>query len=200
MQPQGAGVVLATGVSARMSNPKALLDTAGGRTFLEIACGTLRDAGVQPILVVVEEDVMEAAEAIPKECLPVPNPTPELGEASSLALGLEAAMQLGKPWALVSPVDHPAVQSQTARFLAERASAEPGAVHVPTYKGTRGHPTAVPTALAPSLFEAQEGEGAREVFSRLGVIVREHPVEDAGVVLQADSPDDLRRFRSGERR
>src|SRR5438105_8575258 len=172
MPPPGAGVVLAAGSASRMGRPKALLD-AGGRTFIENACATVAAAGVQPVLVVVAHDAQEVAAALPKDCVPVPDPDPESGQVSSMALGLEAALQLGKGWALVALLDHPEVSIETARLLAGAAEAEPGAVHVPTFKGDRGHPMAVPTALAPSLFEAQEGEGARDVFARLGIVVRE---------------------------
>ncbi|TMA20349.1 MAG: nucleotidyltransferase family protein [Deltaproteobacteria bacterium] len=199
MPTPGAGIVLAAGSSSRMGRPKALLD-AGGRTFLEKVCSTVAAAGVQPVLVVVAHDAQEITAALPKDCVPVPNPNPELGQVSSMALGLEAALQLGKRWALVALVDHPEVAVETARLLAKAADAEPGAVHVPTYKGERGHPVVVPTALAPSLFEAQEGEGARDVFSRLGILVREHAVDDPGILLDVDKPGDLRKLRSRDRK
>src|SRR3954468_12144375 len=199
MPTPGAGVILAAGSSSRTGRPKALLD-AGGGTFLEKVCATVAGAGVGPVLVVIAHDAHEVAAALPKDCLPVPNPDPELGQVSSMALGLEAALQLGKPWALVALVDHPEVSVETARLLVEAAEREPGAVHVPTYKGERGHPAVVPTALAPSLFEAQEGEGPREVFSRLGILVREHAVDDPGIVVDGDRPEVLRRLRARDRK
>jgi CTP:molybdopterin cytidylyltransferase MocA len=195
MATPGAGVVLPAGSFSADGGAKSLLG-ASGRALLEAVCGTLTKAGVAPILVVLPHDAPEVAEALPKECMPVPNPTPELGEASSLALGLEAALHLGKSWALVALVDQPGVGAGTARLIADRAVEEPGAVHVPTYNGERGHPAAVPTALAPSLFEAHEGEGSREVFSRLGILVREHPVDDPGIVSHVDSAEEVRRPRS----
>jgi len=195
MATPGAGVVLPAGSFSSDGGAKALLG-AGGRALLEAVCGTLTGAGVAPILVVLPHDAPEVAEALPKECMPVPNPTPELGEASSLALGLEAALQIGKSWALVALIDQPGVGAGTARLIAHHAVEEPGAVHVPTYNGERGHPAAVPTALAPSLFEAHEGEGAREVFSRLGILVREHPVKDPGIVSHVGSTEEVPRRRS----
>src|SRR4051812_15988031 len=110
MPLQGAGVVLAAG-SSRVGKPMALLDAGGGRTFLETVCATIANAGVQPILVVFAQDAADVAEAVPEECVPVPNPNPELGEVSSMALGLEAAMHIGKPWAVVALVDRPAVDA-----------------------------------------------------------------------------------------
>ncbi|MFL5436624.1 MAG: NTP transferase domain-containing protein [Myxococcales bacterium] len=195
MATPGAGVVLPAGSFSADGGAKALLG-ATGRALLEAVCGALTKAGVAPILVVLPHDAPEVAEALPEECMPVPNPTPELGEASSLALGLEAALQIGKSWALVALVDQPAVTAGTTRLIADRAAEEPGAVHVPTYNGERGHPSAVPTALAPSLFEAHEGEGSREVFSRLGILVREHPVDDPAIVSHVDSGGEVRRSRS----
>ena len=143
-------------------------------------------AGVQPVLVVVGADAQDVP-AMPRDCVPVPNPTPELGEVSSMALGLEAALHMGKRWALVALGDHPEVAVETVRRLVKAAESEPGAVHVPTYKGERGHPSVVPTALAPSLFEAREGEGSREVFSRLGILVREHEVDDPSVLAEGSA-------------
>jgi len=155
-------------------------------------------AGVQPVLVVVSADAEDVAAALPRDCVLVPDPSPERGPVSSMALGLEAALQLGKRWALVARVDRPEVAVETGRRLAKAAEGEPGAVHVPTYKGERGHPEVVPTALAPSLFEAEEGEGAREVFSRVGILVREHEVDDPAILV--DAPDDARKPRSRERK
>lgn len=195
MATPGAGVVLAGGSSSSNGDAKPLLDV-GGRTLLDAVCAAVAGAGVQPILVVIPHDAQEVAAAVPKECLPVPDPTPELGQVSSIALGLEAALQLGKRWALVLPVDRPAASVETARLIADKATAEPGAVHVPTYGGERGHPAAVPTALAPSFFEAHEGEGVQEVLSRLGIVVREHPVDDPGVVAHVDTPEAARRLLS----
>jgi molybdenum cofactor cytidylyltransferase len=199
MPTPGAGVILAADSSSRLGPPKALLDAAD-RTFLEKVCASVAGAGVQPVLVVVPHDAQEIVAALPKDCLPVSNPNPELGQVCSMALGLEAALQLGKRWALVALIDHPEIGLETARLLAKAAEAEPGAVHVPTYLGERGHPAVVPTALAPSLFEAQEGEGPSEVFSRLGILVREHAVEDPGILVEIDGPEDPRKRRSRDRK
>lgn len=70
-------------------------------------------------------------------------------------------------------------------------------IHLPTWRGERGHPVALPTSLAKALREAQQGEGAREVIARLGLRVREHPLEDPGVLVDVDTPEELRRYRGG---
>src|ERR1043165_6821489 len=95
MATPGAGVVLPAGSFSADGGAKSLLG-ADGRALLEAVCGTLTRAGVAPILVVLPHDAPEVAEALPKECMPVPNSTQELGEAASLAIGLEAALQLGR--------------------------------------------------------------------------------------------------------
>src|SRR3954467_2336950 len=100
MATPGAGVVLPAGSFSADGGAKALLGTAG-RVLLEAVCGALTKAGVAPILVVLPHDAPEVAEALPEECMPVPNPTPELGEASSLALAWKRrcrSERAGRSW------------------------------------------------------------------------------------------------------
>jgi len=195
MQKGGAGVVLAAGMSSRMGTPKALLQHRDGRTFLEVACAVLREAGADPVVVVLGFHRQRLEERLPEGTQAVVNPQPELGQVRSMAIGLRAARGEGKEFALVSLVDHPAVASRTVRALAEAAAGEPGCLHVPVWRGSRGHPVAVPTSLAEALFEAPPGEGARDVFARLQVEVREHPVEDPGILIDVDTPEQLERWR-----
>ena len=122
------------------------------------------------------------------------NPQPERGQISSLAVGLEAC---GGAYALVALVDHPALEPDTVRALLAAAEREPGLLHLPAFRGERGHPLVVPASLAAALRGARAGEGARDVFARLGLAVREHPLDDAGVLLDLDTPDELRRWQAG---
>ena len=188
----GAAVVLAAGRASRMGSPKALLD-AGGRPLIRAICDALR--GVGPVFVVVGHH-REAIEAVLEEATAVENPAPDRGQVSSMAVGLRAAARAGHRWALVALVDQPPVRPATIELLAEAARAAPDAVHVPVFQGERGHPAAFPTALGAGLESAGPGEGARDVIGRLGVEVREHAVDDPGVLVDLDTPDDVARWRA----
>ena len=181
-----------------MGSPKALLPDPSGRSFLDAACALLASAGVSPLFVVVGRHRDQIEPALGGRATLVLNPSPERGQVSSMALGLEAARSAGRAWALVTLVDHPAVSGQSAALLAQAAAREPEAVHVPTFRGVRGHPVALPVSLAAALREAREGEGARDVIARSGLALREHPLDDAGVLVDVDTPEDLRRYREEE--
>jgi CTP:molybdopterin cytidylyltransferase MocA len=186
-------VILAAGASARMGRPKALLDHGGGRSFLAAACAALREAGAAPIFAIVAADAIEQA-ARACGAIPVRNPAPQRGQVSSMAIALEAAS--ASPAALIALVDQPELPAEVARAMLAAAEREPQAVHVPTFRGERGHPAALPTALAAALREAAAGEGARDVIARLSVLVREHPVDACSILFDVDTPDDLRRWEA----
>jgi len=180
-----------------MGSPKALLAHPSARSFLDAACEMLAKAGVDPIFVVLGLHRAQIEPLLRARVRVVVNPVPERGQVSSMALGLEAARASGAAWALVTLVDHPAVSAGSALLLARAAAHEPDMIHLPTWRGERGHPVALPTSLAKALREAQQGEGAREVIARLGLRVREHPLEDPGVLVDVDTPEELRRYRGG---
>ena len=203
-QGRQAAVVLAAGASSRMGSVKALLDAGGGRTLLRAVCDRLAEAGCAPILVVLghHREALESAlagvlDGAGGPVRAVVNAEPDRGQVSSMAVGLAAVGALGRPSAVVALVDQPPVSLSTVRALIEAAAAQPGAVHVPTFNHVRGHPAVFPTALAEPLEAARPGEGARDVLARLGVAVQEHPADDAGVVVDLDSPDDVARWRGG---
>lgn len=181
-------IVLAAGASTRMGRPKALLPR-GPDTFLARVCAAVRGAGCERVLVVVAQphgdEVARVARELGAEV--VWNEHPEAGQVRSMAVGLAAARGGA---ALIALVDAPDWLSSTGRAIAQAD----GAVHVPVHGGRRGHPVCLPTALAGALAGAGPGESAREVIARLSVPVREHDVADAGILLDVDTPDDLRRL------
>ena len=218
-----AAVVLAAGASSRMGSVKALLDVGGGRTLLRAVCDRLAEVGCAPIIVVLghhRESLVRALEGLrdgaDRPVQTVVNADPDRGQVSSMAIGLaeaakaaagEAKATTGEAvgggssepassaCALVALVDQPPVSVATIRALLGAAAAEPSAVHVPTFQHVRGHPAIFPTALAAHLEAARPGEGARDVLSRLGTTVREHPMDEAGVTVDLDTPADVARWR-----
>jgi xanthine dehydrogenase accessory factor len=195
-KPQRAAVLLAAGASTRMGAVKALLD-AGGRPLVRAVCERLLEAGCDRIIAVLGHHRQAIEPELPKSdaIRVVVNPDPDRGQVSSMALGLRAAADEGAPFALVALVDQPPVDRACIEVVARAAAVEPSAVHLPTFGAARGHPSALPTALASELSAARPGEGARDVIARLGVPVREHPVDDPGIALDLDTPEDVARWR-----
>jgi molybdenum cofactor cytidylyltransferase len=132
-----------------------------------------------------------AAEATRLGCLPVTNPAPERGMASSVAAGF-AALSAHAPDACKAawlwPVDHPAVTSATLAQLVDQLGSH--AAVRPTFPGRGGHPPLVARSLWPALAAcAGAPGGARSVLA--ATTTHDVAVDDAGVIRDVDTPADL---------
>ena len=203
VEAKRAAVVLAAGASSRMGSVKALLDAGDGRPLVRALCERLAESGCEAIYVVlghhraaIEAALAQLEPSARAAVRAVVNRDPDRGQASSMAVGLAAAAAEGAAFALVALVDQPPVAVSTLQTLLAAGAEECASVHVPTHRNGRGHPAAFPTSLADELAAARPGEGARDVLARLSVQVREHPVDDPGVVVDLDTPEDVERWRA----
>src|SRR3954468_20691039 len=85
-------VVLAAGASSRMGRPKELLELTDGVAVIDVVLEACARAGLGPAVVVTREErasVLGARLAARDPAPPVVvNPRPELGQTSSLQVGL----------------------------------------------------------------------------------------------------------------
>lgn len=112
-----------------------------------------------------------------------------LGMGYSIAHGVLARPQ-ASGW-LVLPGDMPMVQPHTLQAVA--AQLEHHAVVYAQHLGRRGHPVGFGAELYSELVALQGDEGARRLVARYPA----HPVDvqDAGVLMDVDTPDDLAQAR-----
>ena len=191
------GVVLAAGRSSRMGAPKALLD-ASGETFLVRAIGALRDGGCAAVIAVVgpnADAVANNARGAGAGVLVNPDADAEQIESLQLAIrdlpdGAEAVIE--------TPVDFPRIQADTVRALIDGFRGSGASVVVPSYNGKHGHPTLFARAAWPELLADDLPEGARTVVHAHAGDLRAVLVPDEGVLLDVDTPDDLRRVLHSE--
>jgi CTP:molybdopterin cytidylyltransferase MocA len=177
-----------------MGRSKALLD-AGGLTFLARVLDCFGKGGAAPTLVVVGDALgPEAEEASRRGGIVVRNPDPTPGPISSLQAGIRA-LPGDVHGVFYCPVDHPLFLPSTVRTMA-RVFRETGAPVVsPVYQGRRGHPVLFHRTLFPELLEEDLPQGARTVLGRYLRDRRDVPVEDAGVLIDIDTPEEyLRHF------
>lgn len=111
------------------------------------------------------------------------------GMGDSIAAAVRATADA--PGWLVLPADLPLVQPATLRAVAE-ALAGSGAVQ-PVFQGGRGHPVGFGAASGPALMALAGEQGAAPVLKALRAkgAVHELAVDDAGVVTDIDTLDDL---------
>ncbi|UCF19675.1 MAG: nucleotidyltransferase family protein [Gemmatimonadota bacterium] len=177
-----------------MGRAKALLEGVG-QTFLERAVGTLRAGGCEDVVVVFndEEDELLAPAAQAGGRL-ARGAGVVSQQIDSLRSGVRA-LPPGAEAAVILPVDHPLVQPSTVALLvgAFRSSGAP-IVRV-VHSGRHGHPVLLSAALFDELLSSPLEEGARSLIRAHIGEVAEVEVDDPGVLIDVDTPEEYERYK-----
>jgi molybdenum cofactor cytidylyltransferase len=183
------GVILAAGLSSRMGQPKPLLEV-GSATFAERAVATLHAAGCRTIVLVANTGADWAASlAAESGAVLVVNPRAESEQVDSLRLGVQA-LPADSEAALVLPVDLPLIAGETASALVRAWRAEPALLYLPFYNTVAGHPVLLDARLYDELLTADLEEGLRTLIIRHARDLGEVKVDDPGILIDIDTPDD----------
>ena len=172
-----------------MGTPKALLRVEG-ETFLARTIRTLRSGGCDPVLVVVASDTGAGAVDVAERAggRVLFNPDPGEGPITSLRLAIRS-LEGSVGGLAYLPVDHPMVRPETVAALLSAAREAGAALTVPTHRGKRGHPAVFGTALFAELADPALEGGARAVVHRHLESAQLIEVDDAGVVIDIDTPE-----------
>jgi molybdenum cofactor cytidylyltransferase len=186
------GILLAAGESRRMGFPKPLLEI-DAETFLAHAVRAML-AVVEPLVVVLGAHAERIRPAVPRDAriAIVENPDFARGQLSSLKIGLRATAPQCVA-AMVHLADHPTVAAATFRTVAEEYARSRAKIIIARYAGRRGHPVLFDRGIFPELQGAPEEQGARFVVNADPARVTYVDVDDPGVTLDLDTPEDLRR-------
>lgn len=189
-------VITAAGLSSRMGAFKPLLPFAG--TTIAARCvENFRRAGVENIIMLTgyRGDELRAALAGTGVRF-LENPDYRTTQMfDTIRIGL-AALPEGCGRVLLTPVDIPAVRPETIAALLR----VPGAAARPRCGGRAGHPLLLDASLVPLLLTHDGTDGLRGALRSLGVAVTELETDDAGTLLDADTPADyeaLLRYEEG---
>ena len=196
-----AAIVIAAGLSSRMGEFKPLLEI-GGKPALLCLIDTIRDAGIENIIVVTghEKERIEKAlqtkgdvPCVLKTCGIIYNTDYESGMFSSVQTGVRSVKEADA--ALLFPADVPLVSSKTIRGLVAAYEEESRTRFiVPVYEGRNGHPLLIPREYYDEIL-AYTGEGGlKGVRSRHDGEMLRYIVDDIGCVLDMDTPEDYERI------
>lgn len=178
-----------------MGRQKALL-LYHGKSFLENCIAALQ-AWCSPVYVVVGYQAEAVRDSLPDARVSwLVNADYERGQFSSLQTAArEFAGARRYDAAVVAPVDHPAFQPSTVEALiAAFASSPSKAIVKPVYRGRSGHPVLYSTECFGIISSADAGSTARDIQSRLRNRSLFVEVDDPGVLLNVDTPEDYRRL------
>ena len=191
-----SAIVLAAGASTRMGRTKQLLPL-GGRTMLEQTLGNVRACDVEEIILVLGASAEAIRGQLPGALLSgltvVVNLAYGQGIAASLRHGL-AAVGRDSDAAMIVLGDQPFVQPKTLdRILAEYRRTR-GLIVIPVYQGKRGNPVLLDRSVFPQARLLEGDTGFRALFqNNLEGIVKVE-VEDGGILMDIDEPEDYLRF------
>ncbi|HVA76456.1 MAG TPA: nucleotidyltransferase family protein [Candidatus Binataceae bacterium] len=185
-------IVLAAGESRRMGFPKPLL-RVGDETFIARTLRMMLPAVARAVIVLGAhaERIRAAIPADPRIAI-VENPDYANGQLSSLKIGLGALAPEASA-AMVHLADHPMVAATTFLAVAEAYRRTRGPIVIARHAGRRGHPAIFDRSIFPELLAASLAQGARAVVNAIPARIVYSDVDDPGVALDLDTPEDLAR-------
>jgi molybdenum cofactor cytidylyltransferase len=191
-QPHIEGILLAAGESRRMGFPKPLL-RIGGESFLAHSAETMLTL-VERLTIVLGAHRDAVAAVIPADARIsiADNRDYVAGQLSSIQAGL-LAVSPSTTAVIVHLVDHPTVLPETFRNLVSQFYNSGKPIAIACHKGRRGHPVLFDRSLFNELQAAPLTVGARAVVNARPDRVTCVEVDDSGVLLDLDTPDDLAR-------
>jgi len=179
-------VILAAGASTRLGELKQLA-LMGEETLLERAVRVAREAGCEPVVVVLGAEYAQVlANSLLGDVVPVVNDAWEEGMASSIRLGVRTLASAAKDaeGVVLMTCDQPAVTVEHLRLLMSQVE-----VKASRYAGRNGVPAFFPKKFFDKLMALKGDAGARELLAEARY------EELVGGELDVDTVEDLERAR-----
>ncbi len=212
--PQTAGicgVILAAGESTRMGRDKALLPwppVAEGAPAVNTFLGAMIDLLQQHsdlVIVVAGRNVAELEPVVDAHgAFTVVNPAPELGQFSSIQVGLREVLNRGRDAAFLVPVDRPPVLPATVRSLRDAFLAADTSVWAVVPEVLRegaavhGHPILVGRDLMEKFLRAPANAVAHDIEHQHQQHIQYLRLEDARIAANIDTPEDYQQLLRAE--
>lgn len=183
------GLIVAAGQSSRMGEFKPFMEL-NGFSMLEMSIQSMRNAGIDPLCVVVGRNADELESLISyKKGIVVRNPDyAKTDMLFSVRLGLMELQKSAIDAVFILPGDLPLVSPNTFRVLKEGAKAKDASVLLPTHQGVKGHPILIKRDCFSDILEGGSDEGLRGLIKDKNSVSLE--VFDEGINLDADYPED----------
>ena len=183
-----AGILLlAAGQSRRYGADKRLARLPAGETLLRTSLALIAATALPATVCLRPHDHQLLAEIEAQGVSCVRCDRAALGMGATLAQGMAAlpawdaviVMLADMPWI------KPASLLELARVVTDRT------IVVPVFREQRGNPVAFGRSYFGQLAECRGDQGARSVVMAHAQMVHELAVDDAGILLDVDHPDDL---------
>lgn len=185
-------IILAAGLSSRMGESKLLLPW-GNSTVLGTVIENINSISRDVIVVTGGYRTAVEAVAAARGARVVHNPNFARGEMiSSLQVGLRTVG--ARRGVLVMLGDMPLTKVETLREMA-RFWEQKGGIVAPMFEGKRGHPVIFSADFIPPLLALSWQHTPRAVIQANRDELHLLPVQDAGVLIDLDTPDSYARWK-----
>jgi molybdenum cofactor cytidylyltransferase len=194
--PRIAALVLAAGQSRRMGALNKMIADVEGQPMVARVVDAVMASQAKPVVVVTGHDPDAVRSALAgRELTFVHNPQYAEGLSTSLRVGL-AALPDDVDGVVVCLGDMPRVGAETLnRLIAAYNPVEGRAICVPTVNGKRGNPVLWDRRFFPEMQDLAGDVGARHLIGAHGDLVCEVAMEEAGVLIDIDTPEALKALR-----
>lgn len=186
------GILLAAGSGSRFGGGKLAAALGDGVPVGVRSLRTLRSVVAEVIVVTRPEDDALRAALVDEGARIEICPRAAEGMGASLAHGVAASSD-ADAW-IVALGDMPRIRAQTIRAVAT-ALAGGAVIAAPTYRGERGHPVGFAAVLRERLVALTGDAGARDILRAERGRVTLVECDDAGILADVDTPEDLERLR-----
>ncbi len=195
MQNKIGGIILAAGESSRMGKPKALLLFPDKKTLLTAQAQLLRDAGCQPVVVVVGAGSDVIVRAHPHlEVSWCVNKAWETGQFSSIHAGVSHLLHHDIDGVIILPVDTAGVKAQTLVNIMKEAEKNPSlSAVVPVFNGKGGHPVYLTRAFCVKVAESDPQKDRLDILLHRAGDILHLPVDDEAILKNINTPDEWER-------
>lgn len=193
-----SAIVLAAGTSSRMGEPKPLLPVAG-RPLLDHVLSAVRESRADDIVVVLGHAADRVRRRVSLEgTRAIVNEAYAEGMSTSLRAGVHAANPRADGLLIILG-DQPFVSPATLDLLIAQREGTDAKILVPTYRGRRGNPVLVDRSLSNEIDAITGDQGCRAIFGQHPEGILEVPVEDPGILIDLDTPEQVARAEEAVR-
>ena len=183
---QIGAVIVAAGMSSRMGDFKPMMNI-GSISIAQRIVATLHQAGVERIIVVTGYNAQQLERHLAGNGLIF------LRNEAYASTQMFDSAKIGLSYLrdkcdqiLFTPVDIPLFTALTVTKLLESGAP----LACPVCEGKTGHPLLISSSLLDTILSDSGENGLQGAISRCGVTMTQVPVEDPGVLHDADTPED----------
>lgn len=175
-----------------MGQEQKLTAVLDGHPLVSYAVSAALGSRADPVLVVVRDGEDDVGPGFPDDVVTVSNPLAEEGLSTSLKAGIQA-LPSDVSGAVILLGDMPRVSSADIDHLI--GAFRPDAPCVPLVEGRWGNPVLWPKAFFSRIFQIDGDRGARTLLEELRPGIVEVELQNRGLLLDVDTPEQLEQLR-----